>query len=83
MKTLFAKGKISSSVNTALASTIGNQKKPQQKVLHQQLNDGDGELPAHKFWEDRQSLSERIEESLDFIGKDASERLGAARLRKV
>ena len=35
-------------------------------------------------WEDRQSLSLMArEESLDFIGEDTSERLGAVRLRKV
>ncbi len=37
----------------------------------------------HKLWESRQSPRFFEEESLDFAGSDASERLGAERLRKV
>ena len=86
MKTSSAKGKISSFVSTAPASTTGQRAKWQKKVrpLPQNVDVDAWQTPKKVLRESKQSLQMIfVEESLDFTGVDTSERLGAVRLRKV
>ena len=86
MKTSYVKASASYFVNIALAFITGKKAKPSKAQASQLKRDVVAQQKLnHSPYLGREAIASTsvAEESLDFIGEDTSERLGAVRLRKV